>query len=336
MLIAVQWIAFVHGARTVIFMLIFGRPHKDSKGQSSSVESDESRRFDTALFSTLDALEAKKVSYALIGGVAAYTHGRPRPTQDIDIFVRPEDAEGVLEVLRASGFETTRFNPNWIYKAYKDGVLIDIIFKSEGNLYFDEEMNKKSVLIDYHGRQVRVVSAEDFVLIKCAAHSEEGHHHWHDALAVLSQAQLDWDYLIHRSRKAPRRLLALLIYAQAEDIWIPNHHIQKLYETLFEGHKKNFGPRPEKLPKALIKTGVGDTYLTAKIREALARDEKTGALDIEVYIQEEKILVRGHAHSDSHKKSILEIIRSSAPNLYIEDQVRVVDWQPPKDIEALQ
>src|SRR5690606_15329121 len=55
----------------------------------------------------------------------------------------------------------------------------------------------------------------------------------HDALAVLSQSKLDWDYLLHRSRKAPRRLLALLIYAQSSDIWIPNHPIQRLYGTIF-------------------------------------------------------------------------------------------------------
>src|SRR3954467_12552223 len=101
------------GRRNLI-MLSFGRPHSDSKGQSSSVETEESKRFDSALFSTLDALEKNKISYGLIGGVAAYTHGRPRPTQDIDIFLRPEDADNVLEVLKDSGFETNRFNPTWI------------------------------------------------------------------------------------------------------------------------------------------------------------------------------------------------------------------------------
>src|SRR4051812_12724008 len=123
-------------------MLLFGRPHDDSKGESSSVDTEASRRFDTALFSTLDAVEAKKIDYALIGGVAAFTHGRPRPTQDIDIFVRPEDADNLLEVLKDLGFEINRFNPSWIFKAYKENVLIDIIFRSEGNLYFDEEMSK--------------------------------------------------------------------------------------------------------------------------------------------------------------------------------------------------
>src|SRR5690606_9703394 len=113
---------------------------------------------DNALFSTLDALEERKVSYALIGGVAASSLGRPRATQDIDIFVRPEDADATLEVLKEYGFKTNRFNPSWLFKAYKDKVLIDIIFRSEGSIYFDDEMRDNSIFVQYHGRRIRVVS----------------------------------------------------------------------------------------------------------------------------------------------------------------------------------
>jgi predicted nucleotidyltransferase len=316
-------------------MLLFGRPHDDSKGQSSSVDTEASRRFDTALFSTLDALEARKIEYGLIGGVAAFTHGRPRPTQDIDIFVRPEDADNTLEVLKEFGFETNRFNPSWIFKAYKENVLIDIIFRSEGNLYFDEEMSKHTQSVHYHGRPVRVVSPEDFIIIKAAAHSEEGHHHWHDALAVLSQAQVDWEYLLHRARKAPRRLLALLIYAQSVDMFVPNHHVQRLYQSIFENTQPH-RVEPKAIPRAKVNNQMGDTYLAAKIREALAKNESTGALDIEVFVQEEKILVRGQAHSEEQRKAIFDLIKQTAPNLFVENQVQIPQWSAPKDIEALQ
>lgn len=323
-------------------MLVLGRPHDDSKGQSSSINTEESRRFDTALFATLDALEERKVDYALIGGIAASGLGRPRPTQDIDIFVRPEDADAILEVLKEYGFETNRFNPTWIFKAYKEGVLIDIIFKSEGGFYFDDEMKNHAILVNYHGRQVRVVSPEDFILIKCAVHSEEGHHHWHDALAVLSQAKLDWDYLLHRSRKAPRRLLALLLYAQSSDIWIPNAPVQRLYESIFEdgsSRKGDFrhetarhrmGPRPQ------VHTEMGDTYLAAKVREGLIKSEKIGGLGIEVLIQDKSILVRGQIQSEEQHKAIHELIRDMAPDHRIEDQLQVTEWKAPRDVESLQ
>lgn len=323
-------------------MLVLGRPHDDSKGQSSSINNEESRRFDAALFATLDALEEKKVDYALIGGIAASGLGRPRPTQDIDIFVRPEDADGILDVLKEYGFETNRFNPSWIFKAYKENVLIDIIFRSEGGFYFDDEMKDHALMVHYHGRQVRMVSPEDFILIKCAVHSEEGHHHWHDALSVLSQAKLDWDYLIHRSRKAPRRLLALLLYAQSSDIWIPNAPIQRLYETIFDGgsskkpESRGHENRPSLSPRPHVKTEMGDTYLAAKVREALVKSEKIGGLGIEVLIQDENILVRGQIQSKEQHKAIHQLIRQMAPDHRIEDQLQVTEWKAPTDVESLQ
>jgi len=329
-------------------MLVLGRPHDDSKGQSSSMDTEESRRFDTALFATLDALEQKKVDYAVIGGVAASSLGRPRPTQDIDIFVRPEDADAVLEILKASGFETHRFNPNWIFKAYKENVLIDIIFQSEGGFYFDEDIRRHTNLIQYHGRQVRVISPEDFILIKCAVHSEEGHHHWHDALSVLSQAKIDWEYLVERSRKAPRRLLALLLYAQSSDIWIPNGPIERIFTTVFErdshgGSREHRSTNREAAPspaqpakRPQVRSTAGDTYMAAKIREALVKSEKIGGLGIDVLLQEKNILVKGQIQSEEQHRSILELIQQMAPGYQIEDQLQVAEWKAPHNVEALQ
>ncbi len=324
-------------------MLVLGRPHSDSKGQSSSIDTEQSRRFDSALFATLDALEAAKVDYALIGGIAASSLGRPRPTQDIDIFVRPEDADQVLGVLEKSGFKTERFNPNWIFKAYKEGVLIDIIFRSEGDFYFDDDVKNHAIMINYHGRNVRVVSPEDFILIKCAVHSEEGHHHWHDALSVLSNSKIDWDYMIYRSRKAPRRLLALLLYAQSCDIWVPNTPIQKIFETVFDqpgsgapkgSHARAHDRRHD--PRFRVRTEIGDTYLAAKVYEALTKSHKVGALGIDVIMHDKSILVRGQIQSSEQHRGIIDMIQQMAPHHSIEDQLHVGEWLAPKGVETIQ
>jgi predicted nucleotidyltransferase len=326
-------------------MMIFGRPHDDSTAQSSSVDTEEGRRFDIALSSTIDAFEAKNIDYGLIGGVAAFTHGRPRPTQDIDIFVRPEDADSVLDVLKQYGFETNRTNPSWIFKAFKEGVLIDIIFRSNGNIYFDAEMSQHTVEVSYHGRRVRVVCPEDFTLIKAAAHNEEGQHHWYDAMATLAQSKLNWEYLLHRARKAPRRLLALLVYAQSVDIWIPNDVIKKLYQYIFDETARHQPlaqtPVQKTTPMAKLesmrnKGEVTHAYLEARIQEALTENEKTGAMGIDVLVRESKILVRGLVNSEEQKKAICGLIKEIAPNLYIEDQLRVSNFEAPKNVEALQ
>lgn len=335
-----------------------GGVHKDSPGgQSSSLETEKGKRFDITLFSALDALEKSNASYAVIGGIAASSLGRPRSTQDIDIFVRPEDADAILELLAGAGFRTEQTNPSWLFKAFKEDVLVDIIFRSEGGFYYDDEMRQRTVKVNYHGRQIPLVSPEDFVLIKCAVHKEEVPHHWHDALSVLSHAKIDWDYLLHRARKAPRRLLALLIYAQADDIWVPNQLIQKLYETVFGEQRRT--PTPEqrqqqgkplaparpafsshaanqaRAAKQLEHAPCAEAYLAAQIREALAENEDIGALDVDIWVENQHILVRGRCQSEVHRESILKKIKEFAPLHDLRDQLKVNDWEGPGETKDI-
>ncbi|MBX3020638.1 MAG: nucleotidyltransferase [Bdellovibrionales bacterium] len=310
--------------------------HKDSEGQSSSLDTEAGRKFDVALFTALDALEESQVSYALIGGIAATGLGRPRSTQDIDLFVRPEDAEAILEILGRHGFRTEQTNPTWLFKAFKDGVLVDIIFRSEGGFYFDDEMRERTRMINYHGRQVRTVSPEDFILIKCAVHSEEGPHHWHDALSVLSHSQVDWNYLLHRSRKAARRLLALLVYAQSDDIWVPNSSIQSLFQNVF-GPPSDHAPRPaeSQRPPAAPAEIASEPYLAAQIREAFEQSERVGALGVDVWVSGKSVLVRGEIQTEEQHASIMELVREKAPAHEINDQLRVMEWQGPREFKDI-
>ena len=172
--------------------------------QASARQTEMGEKFNRVLFSTLDALQVHNIPYALIGGIAVSGMGRPRSTHDIDIFVRPEDAEAALDALSKNGFETERTDLRWLFKGWKEEMMVDIIFKSQGDIYFDSEMNQHAKLINYHGHNIPAVSPEDLIIIKAAVHSEAGPHHWHDALAVLSHAVLDWKYLLQRSRRAPR------------------------------------------------------------------------------------------------------------------------------------
>lgn len=328
-------------------MIGLGGTHKDSSGQSSSLDTEAGRRFDVTLFSALDALEQSRASYAIIGGIAASGLGRPRATQDIDLFVRPEDAEAILEVMDRAGFRTERVNPTWLYKAFKENVLVDIIFRSEGGFYFDDEMRERAVKVNYHGRQVPLVSPEDFILIKCAVHSEEGPHHWHDALSVLSHAKLDWDYLLHRARKAPRRLLALLIYAQADDIWVPNHVISRLSQNIFGEQQArpvfssaaaNLARNPQSAsitPSAATKGPCAEAYLAAQIREALAENKEVGALDVDIWVEGQHILVRGRCQTIEHRAKILKLIGKMAPLHELRDQMQINDWEAPAETKEI-
>ncbi|NJL25486.1 MAG: hypothetical protein HC902_10150 [Calothrix sp. SM1_5_4] len=310
--------------------------HADSQGQSSSLDTEAGRKFDQTLFSALDALEESKAAYALIGGIAASGLGRPRSTQDIDVFVRPEDAEAVLNVFARSGFRTEQTNPTWLFKAFKEGVLVDIIFRSEGGFYYDDEMRERTINASYHGRSVRLVSPEDFILIKCAVYSEEGPHHWHDALSVLSHAKLDWDYLLHRSRKASRRLLALLIYAQSDDIWVPNQVIHRLYKNVFQDGTEA-ALRPESVAAGPSRDQIPseEAYLGMRIREAFAQHEHIGALDVDLWVRGKVIHLRGIVHTPEQRRSITDLLRRMAPGYEINDQLQATEWVAPVEIKDI-
>lgn len=69
--------------------------------------------FFTSFNKVLAALEKHRVEYILIGGYAVALHGVPRATNDIDIFVKPEE----------ENFVNLR---NALYEVFKDDAINDI------------------------------------------------------------------------------------------------------------------------------------------------------------------------------------------------------------------
>ncbi|HWC32566.1 MAG TPA: nucleotidyltransferase [Actinomycetota bacterium] len=181
----------------------------------------------------LDRLE---VPYGLIGGIASAVEGRPRWTnrgEDIDVFVRHKDAMRALEALAEAGFETEETNENWIYKGAKDGVLVDVIFRSTGDIYLDDEMAARIQAGEFRGRVVKLIPPEDVLIMKAVAHGEETPQYWHDALSVLARADIDWNYLLRRARQhGARRVLSLLIYAQSNDLVVPPEIVAELFDMV--------------------------------------------------------------------------------------------------------
>ena len=156
------------------------------------------------------ALDKHSIDYLLVGGQASALLGRPRCSSDIDLLVTPEDAPPALAALDRAGFRTEKVNPHWLFKAFARDVLIDLMFKVRGEIYLDEEMLRRSTVRRFRGLPVRVVSPEDLIVMKAIVHDEETPRHWGDALAILTAATLDWEYLLARAQWAPRRMLSFL------------------------------------------------------------------------------------------------------------------------------
>jgi predicted nucleotidyltransferase len=180
------------------------------------------------------ALIATKAPFALIGGLAVSSFGRPRWTHDIDVFVRPPDADPALRELEQRGFRTERTDPQWLFKAFKDGVMVDLIFYCTGGFYLEDEMIERAVWRELFGTRLPLLAAEDLLLLKCAVHDENGPRHWHDALGILGRTRIDWDYLLARAHRVPRRLLSLLVYAHSVDLAVPNEVVKQLYRRVYD------------------------------------------------------------------------------------------------------
>ena len=185
------------------------------------------------LADTVGALDDADIPYLLIGGLAASVHGRPRASDDIDLFVKHEDAQRALEAFRGAGFETEETNPQWIYKATKADVQVDLIFWLRGDVYLDDEMLERSKESEWEGVRVRVMPPEDLIVVKAVIHDEQTPRHWGDALGIIADAELDWDYLARRARKGARRVLALLIYAQSNDLVVTDETIRTLFDSVY-------------------------------------------------------------------------------------------------------
>lgn len=190
-------------------------------------------QFARVLREVVRAVERAGIDYLLIGGVGSASLGRPRWTHDIDVLVAPVDAGRTLEALGAGGFETERTNEHWIFKALRHGVVVDVIFRLKGDVYLDEDMLTRAPTAEFLGVKAKVAPPEDQVVIKAIAHDEQSSRHWNDALAMLASCDIDWEYLVARSCRGPRRVLSLLVYAQSIDLVVPQWAIDRLFDQIY-------------------------------------------------------------------------------------------------------
>src|ERR671922_90301 len=111
--------------------------------------------------------------YVVIGGIPLAAYLDRRHTKDVDLLVRPEQADRVLEEFARAKFETDKTYPEWLYKATKNDQLVDIIFKTRPNIRLDAQMVEHTSIGEVDGVEIPLASLEDTLVMQVAAHGTE-------------------------------------------------------------------------------------------------------------------------------------------------------------------
>jgi hypothetical protein len=154
--------------------------------------SAEAERLRTALKRSTAALKADAVPFALGGGYALWVHGAPEPQHDVDLVVTEQDVAAAVESLAADGFEIDRPPEDWLFKAYLDDTLVDVLHRLNGNPV-QRELLDSAEEFEVLGLRIPVLPATDIMTTKLLSLSE----HYCDFAALLPvvravREQLDW------------------------------------------------------------------------------------------------------------------------------------------------
>jgi hypothetical protein len=143
------------------------------------------------------------VPFALGGSLAAWARGGPRPHNDLDLMVKPGDAERALEALTEAGMRPEKPPEEWLFKAWHDGVLIDLIFEPAG-LDLTDEVLGRAESMPVMAIETPVMALEDVLATKLCALDE--HSLDYSALIGIARAlreQIDWLELRERTLPSP-------------------------------------------------------------------------------------------------------------------------------------
>lgn len=164
---------------------------------------NEFDRLIEALKAAAAALREAQVPFMLDGSLAAWARGGPEPEKDVDLIVKPEDAEAALAALAAAGMKTSRPPEEWLYKAWHEDVLIDLIFRPSG-LEITDEVLARAQPLSVMAVSMPVMAVEDtFVTMLLAIDEHTLDYTRPLAIARSLREQIDWPQLRSRTSGSP-------------------------------------------------------------------------------------------------------------------------------------
>jgi hypothetical protein len=150
------------------------------------------------------ALREAEVPFMLCGSVAAWARGGPEPfTKDVDLCVKRADADRALDALSGAGMATDRPPEGWLYKAWDEHILIDLLFAPANVPVTDQTLERADELLVL-SVPMQVAAIDDIMATKLLALNESSI----DLQQLLQIAralreQIAWAPLRKRTEESP-------------------------------------------------------------------------------------------------------------------------------------
>src|SRR5215217_986774 len=187
------------GGRPVVWIVM------SNAGTHPGMASDEQpfSEIEHALKRAAAALREAGIPFLLGGSLASWARGGPETRHDLDLIIKPADAERALEALQEAGMRPERPPEEWLLKAWDGDTLIDLIYCPKG-LPVDDELIARGDELAVLGMDIRVMALEDVMATKLMALTE--HSLRYDGLLQIARAlreQIDWPAVRARTRESP-------------------------------------------------------------------------------------------------------------------------------------
>ncbi|WP_245720154.1 BON domain-containing protein [Nocardia uniformis] len=270
------------------------------------------------LLSTLtlvvNTLLENDIPFAVGGGCAVYARGGPPSDHDVDIFVKPVDADRARNALVEVGMRPVDPPEDWLTKVYDGTLLVDIVFRPNYRTVTDEMLNR--------GAWMRVGPAAAPVL--------SGTDLMVDKLMVLDPHRLDFT-----------RLLAIARDLREQVNWrqVREETSMSPYARAFLNLLDDLGISHNREAESMNGNTGGDNvvpqYLVANLRRAFAEDPRTAELGVQVTIRGNVVVLSGEVGSAERRQQLEAVVHEHAPKLRVHNDVRVSTPAAPADTEEL-
>jgi hypothetical protein len=152
---------------------------------------------------SIAALERQEIPYVLGGGLGCWARGGPPSSNDIDLMLKPEDAERAQAALAEAGMRPETPPEQWLRKAWDGDILIDLIYEPSG-MTIDDEVIARGEEMSVEAMQIRVMDLDDILVTKLFALDEHSADYRDLILITRSlREQIDWDQLRERTASNP-------------------------------------------------------------------------------------------------------------------------------------